>query len=64
MNKIHITKPSISQLEIDYVIDAVKYGWGEKCYDYIIKFENSFAKYQKSKFALRPYAHTSSALPL
>ena len=38
-NKISITKPSISELEIEYVNDAIRNGWGPKCYDYINKFE-------------------------
>jgi len=52
MNKIPINKPSITALEIKYVNDAIANGWGEKCYDYIIKFEKEFAKYQCSTFAL------------
>ena len=50
--KIYINKPSITQLEIDYVNDAIANGWGEKCYDYIYKFENKFAQYQQTKYAL------------
>lgn len=52
MKKIHYTKPSISDLEIKYANDAVKNGWGEKCYDYIIRFEESFKKYLDVKFAI------------
>jgi len=44
-NKILITRPSISELEIEYVNDAIRNGWGEKCYDYIKRFEGSFARY-------------------
>ena len=50
--RIQITQPSISQLEIDYVNDAIRNGWGEKCYDYIFKFQYSFANYLGSKHAL------------
>lgn len=50
--KIPINKPSITQLEIDYVNDAISNGWGDKCYDYIYKFEGAFANYQGSKYAL------------
>lgn len=50
--KIAITKPSISRLEIEYVNDAIANGWGSKCYDYIQKFEKQFGEYQNSKFAL------------
>lgn len=45
MTKIHYTKPSITQLEIDYVSDAIKNGWGANCYDYIKRFEKSFANF-------------------
>jgi perosamine synthetase len=50
--KIPINKPSISDLEISYVNDAIRNGWGEKCYEYIQKFESSFAKYLGSKHAV------------
>lgn len=52
MRKINITKPSITQLEVDYVTDAIKHGWGAKCYDYIFKFQDSFAQYIGTKHAL------------
>ncbi len=50
--KIAITKPSISELEIEYVNDAIRNGWGPRCYDYIYRFEKEFARYQNQKFAL------------
>ena len=50
--KISITKPSITQLEINYVNDAVTNGWGSRCYDYIHRFEKSFADFQNNKYAL------------
>jgi perosamine synthetase len=50
--KIPITKPSITELEISYVNDAIRNGWGEKCYDYIIQFEKEFAKYEGTNHAL------------
>ena len=56
LKKIPINKPSITQLEIDYVNDAIAHGWGEKCYDYIFRFENIFADYQGLK-----YAHATSS---
>lgn len=37
MNKIYYTKPSITDLEIRYVMDAATNGWGECCYDYITR---------------------------
>lgn len=50
--KIAYTKPSIGPLEIEYANDAVANGWGEKCYDYIVRFEREFAEYIGAKFAI------------
>jgi perosamine synthetase len=50
--KIPITRPSITNLEIEYVQDAITNGWGSKCYDYINRFEKQFAAYEETKFAL------------
>jgi len=52
MKKIPINRPSITELEISYVNDAIANGWGEKCYDYIYRFENSFKSYLNSDYAL------------
>ena len=52
MKRIPITKPSISKDEISYVDDAIRNGWGENCYDYIEKFECSFAEYIGVKHGL------------
>lgn len=52
MERIPITKPSITALEIEYVNDAITNGWGSKCYDYIYRFEDTFATYLGSKHAL------------
>ncbi len=50
--RIPYTKPSITQLEQTYAADAVATGWGEKCYDYINRFEAGFRQYLGSKFAI------------
>ena len=52
MSRISITKPSITQQEINYVNDAIKNGWGSKCYDYIYQFQDSFAEYINTDYAL------------
>ncbi len=44
MKKIPIAHPSITKNEINLVYDAIKNGWGNKCFDYIIKFEKLFSK--------------------
>jgi perosamine synthetase len=40
---IPYTRPSITDLEIGYVLDAAANGWGARCYDYIERFEHAFA---------------------
>lgn len=52
MNRIYYTKPSITQKEIDYANDAVAFGWGDKCYEYIAKFEDMFKKHLGVKYAI------------
>lgn len=41
--RIAYTKPSITAREVEYATDAAQNGWGERCYDYIQKFEAAFA---------------------
>jgi perosamine synthetase len=41
--RIPYTRPSITELEQRYAADAVAHGWGERCYEYIGRFERSFA---------------------
>jgi perosamine synthetase len=55
--RIDYTKPSISELEIGYVNDAVRNGWGPRCYEYIGRFEQSFKMHLGVKYAIA----TSSA---
>lgn len=50
--RIHYTKPSISALEISYATDAATNGWGEKCYEYINRFEEMFKKHLGVKYAI------------
>lgn len=50
--QISYTKPSITQLEIDYATDAAANGWGENCYDYIVRFEEEFASYIGADYAI------------
>ena len=44
--------PDITQHEIDVVMDAMKYGWNEKPYYYVEKFQNEFAEYHNRKFGI------------
>ena len=50
--KIHYTKPSITSREIELVTDAITNGWGEYCYDYIIRFENLFRAHIGTKHVI------------
>lgn len=50
--RIPYTKPSITDLEIDYVNDAIRHGWGENCYDYIHQFESVFKSNLGVKYAI------------
>jgi perosamine synthetase len=52
MKPIYYTKPSITSLEIAYANDAVTNGWGENCYDFILKFEKAFSAYLGVKHAI------------
>ena len=52
MNSIPISKPSISQKEIEYVTDAVKSGWVSSLGKYIDIFEKNFADYCGTKYAV------------
>jgi perosamine synthetase len=42
MSRIHYAKPSITELEVRYATDAAAHGWGERCYEYIERFERDF----------------------
>jgi perosamine synthetase len=50
--RIYYTKPSITELEINYANDAVRNGWGDHCYEYIVRFEEAFKKHLDVKYAI------------
>ena len=52
MPRIHYTKPSITELEVRYATDAAANGWGEHCYDYIQRFEESFRRHLNVEYAI------------
>lgn len=51
-NRILYTKPSITELEVRYATDAAANGWGERCYEYIHRFEELFKEYLGVKYAI------------
>ncbi len=50
--RIYYTKPSITDLEVEYATDAARNGWGEKCYDYIVRFEKRLQEHLGVKYAI------------
>lgn len=52
MNRIHYTRPSVTELEVGYATDAARNGWGAKCYEYIGRFEEAFAGHLGVKHAI------------
>jgi len=51
-SRIAYTKPSITELEVEYATDAARNGWGPRCYEYIGNFEDAFAKHLGVKHAI------------
>jgi perosamine synthetase len=52
MSRIYYTKPSITELEVEYATDAARNGWGERCYEYINRFEETFKEHLGVKYAI------------
>ena len=51
-SRIYYTKPSITELEVRYATDAAANGWGEKCYEYINRFEAAFTTHLGVNYAI------------
>jgi perosamine synthetase len=51
-SRILYTKPSITELEIRYATDAAANGWGDKCYEYINRFEELFKQHIGVQYAI------------
>ena len=54
--RVYYTKPSITALEVRYATDAAASGWGERCYEYLQRFEAAF----KASLNM-PYAISTSS---
>ena len=52
MTRIYYTKPSITELEVEYATDAARNGWGERCYEYIDRFEEAFRQHLGVDYAI------------
>ncbi|AGF50598.1 perosamine synthetase [Synechocystis sp. PCC 6803] len=51
-SRIYYTKPSITELEVEYATDAARNGWGDRCYEYIVRFEEVFKKYLGVEYSI------------
>lgn len=52
LRSIPYAKPSITELEVEYVTDAARHGWGRFHRDYIDRFEKDFSTRVGAKFAV------------
>jgi perosamine synthetase len=50
--RIYYTKPSITELEVEYANDAACNGWGDRCYEYINLFEEAFKAHLGVQYAI------------
>ena len=51
-SRIYYTKPSITEREVAYATDAARNGWGDRCYEYITRFEDAIKKHLAVKYAI------------
>lgn len=58
--RISFAGPSITQKEIDYVTDAVQYGWYENYDKHTLKLEETFAQYVGAKYAIATHCCTQA----
>ena len=58
--RIYYTKPSITELEVRYATDAAANGWGDRCYEYINRFEELFKQHLGVKHAIATSSCTGS----
>lgn len=59
-SRIFYTKPSIADLEVKYALDAARNGWGDKCYEYIDRFEAMFCEHLGVKYAIATSSGTGA----
>jgi perosamine synthetase len=50
--RIFYTKPSITEKEVAYATDAARHGWGERCYEYVTRFEELFKQHLGMRYAI------------
>ncbi|WP_233841085.1 DegT/DnrJ/EryC1/StrS aminotransferase family protein [Dyella sp. 2HG41-7] len=59
-SRIYYTKPSITELESRYAADAATNGWGERCYEYIERFEDLFRQHLGVRHAIATSSGTGA----
>ena len=59
-SRIYYTKPSITEREIRYATDAAAHGWGERCYEYIERFERLFKQHLGVRHAIATASGTGA----
>ena len=52
MNRIPYTRPSITEREVTYATDAARNGWGDRCNEYVERFEADFAAHLGTRHAI------------
>lgn len=50
--KIAYAKPSITSKEVAYATDAAENGWGDRCYEYLNRFESEFKSHLGVNYAI------------
>lgn len=51
-SRIYYTKPSVGDLEVAYATDAARNGWGDRCYEYVYRFEEMFKTWVGTRYAI------------
>ncbi len=51
-SRIYYTRPSITEKEVEYATDAARNGWGDRCYEYINRFEELFKQHLDVRYAI------------
>lgn len=59
-SRIYYTKPSITELEVRYAMDAATHGWGARCYEYIERFERLFRQHLGVRYAIATSSGTGA----
>lgn len=58
--RVLLSKPSITPLELEYVADAAANAWGSSCYRWITRFEQAFANYLGVPYAVATSSGTGA----